>query len=258
VVSTSSQTISGSASTHGELPSHPVFVTTHWSLVRSARDKKSPQSADALEKLCRAYWYPLYAYVRRAGQSKENAEDLTQAFFARLLEKNFLEAAEQERGRFRSFLLLAFKRFLANEWDRIRAQKRGGGQTHVSLDTELAERKFKIETSAGETSPERLYERRWALTLLEQTMARLRAEFERAGKTGEFERLKSFLTADQREIPYATAATELGMSENTLRVAVHRLRKRYRELFREEIAHTLAKGEDVDTELRYLLAVLST
>jgi RNA polymerase sigma factor (sigma-70 family) len=247
----------GRISTGSEAPRQPVFATTHWSLVLSARDKKSPQSADALEKLCRAYWYPLYAYIRRTGQSKENAEDLTQAFFARLLEKNFLNAAEPERGRFRSFLLVALKRFMANEWDRVRAQKRGGGQTHVPLDTELAERKFQAETTAGEISPDRLYDRRWALTLLEQTMARLRAEFERAGKTVEFERLKSFLTADKSEIPYATVAAELGMVESALRVAVHRLRRRYRELFREEIAHTLAEGEDIDEELRHLLTVLS-
>jgi RNA polymerase sigma factor (sigma-70 family) len=239
------------------MPRQPVFVTTHWSLVLSARDKQSPQSAEALDKLCRAYWYPLYAYARRVGQSKENAEDLTQAFFARLLEKNFLDAAEPERGRFRSFLLMTLKRFMANEWDRGRAQKRGGGQTHVPLDTELAERKFQAETTAGEISPDRLYERRWALTLLEQTMARLRAEFERAGKTAEFERLKSFLTADKHEIPCPAVAAELGMGESALRVAVHRLRKRYRELFREEITHTLAQGEDVETELRHLLAVLS-
>lgn len=248
---------SGTTPTGSDAPRQPVFVTTHWSLVLSARDKNSPQSADALEKLCRTYWYPLYAYVRRTGQSKENAEDLTQAFFARLLEKNFLNAAEPERGRFRSFLLVALKRFLANEWDRVRAQKRGGGQTHVPLDTELAERKFQAEITAGEISPDRLYDRRWALTLLEQTMARLRAEFEHAGKIGEFERLKSFLTADKREIPCPAVAVELGMSESALRVAVHRLRKRYRELFREEIGHTLAEGEDIDTELRYLLAVLS-
>ena len=247
----------GTTSTGSDAPRQPVFVTTHWSLVLSARDKNSPQSADALEKLCRAYWYPLYAYVRRTGQSKENAEDLTQAFFARLLEKNFLEAAEPERGRFRSFLLVALKRFLTNEWDRARAQKRGGGQTHVPLDTELAERKFKVETTAGEISPDRLYDRRWDLTLIEQTMARLRAEFERADKAAEFERLKSFLTADKNAIPYPAVADELGMSESTLRVAVHRLRSRYRELFREEIAHTLAEGEDVDEELRHLLTVLS-
>ena len=223
----------------------------------SARDKQWPQSDIALEKLCRAYWYPLYAYVRRCGRTKEDAEDLTQAFFARLLEKNFLDAAEQERGRFRSFLLVALKRFLANEWDRSRAQKRGGGQTHVPLDTEFAERKFQTEFMAEEISPDRAYERRWALTLLEQTMARLRAEFEQSGKINEFEQLKIFLTADKREIPYTTVADELKMNENALRVAVHRLRKRYRELFREEIAHTLAEGEDIDTELRYLLAVLS-
>ena len=223
----------------------------------SARDKQSPQSTDALEKLCRTYWYPLYAYVRRCGRTKEDAEDLTQAFFARLLEKNFLDAAEQERGRFRSFLLVALKRFLANEWDRVRAQKRGGSRTHVPLDTEFAERKFQTEFMAEEISPDRAYERRWALTLLEQTIARLRAEFEHSGKINEFERLKIFLTADKREIPYITVADELKMNENALRVAVHRLRKRYRELFREEIAHTLAEGEDIDTELRYLLAVLS-
>jgi len=257
-VGTSSHAATSSTTPTGsEAPRQPVFATTHWSLVLSARDKCSPQSAEALEKLCRAYWYPLYAYVRRTGQSKENAEDLTQAFFARLLEKDFLNAAERESGRFRSFLLVALKRFLANEWDRTRAQKRGGGQTHVPLDTELAERKFSAETTAGEISPDRLYERRWALTLIEQTMARLRAEFEPAGRAGGFEKLKSFLTADKRKIPYPAVAAELGMGEGALRVAVHRLRKRYRELFREEIGHTLAEGEDIDIELRHLLTVLS-
>jgi RNA polymerase sigma factor (sigma-70 family) len=258
-VGTSSHNATSSTTPTGtDAPRQPVFATTHWSLVLSARDPHSPQSAEALEKLCRAYWYPLYAYARRVGQSKENAEDLTQAFFARLLEKHYLDAAEPERGRFRSFLLIALKRFMANEWDRARAQKRGGGLTQLSLDTELAERKFSAETTAGEMSPDRLYERRWALTLLEQTMARLRAEFADAGRIAEFEKLKTFLTADKREIPYATVAAELEMGEGALRVAVHRLRKRYRELFREEIAHTLAAGEDVDTELRHLLTVLST
>lgn len=237
--------------------SRPVFVTTHWSLVLSARDRESPQSAAALEKLCRAYWYPLYAYIRRNGQSKENAEDLTQAFFARLLEKKFLDSAQQSRGRFRSFLLVALKRFLANDWEHAHAQKRGGFQTSISLDTELAERKIQFEIAAPTDPPDREFERRWALTLLEQTMSRLRSEFERAGKTAEFDRLKVFLTADKKEIPYAAAALELGMDEGALRVAVHRLRKRYRELFREEIAHTLAEGESVDEELRYLLSVLT-
>ena len=235
----------------------PFFVTTHWSLVVSAREGQSPQSAAALEKLCRAYWYPLYAYIRRSGQSKENAEDLTQAFFARLLEKKFLDAAQQERGRFRSFLLIALKRFMANEWERAHAQKRGGFQTQLSLDTEMAERKFQSEIATAEIPPDRAFERRWALTLLEQTMSRLRREFEGAGKISEFEGLKIFLTADRKEIPYATVADELGMNESALRVAVHRLRRRYRELFREEIAHTLAEGENVDEELRYLMSVLS-
>ncbi len=235
----------------------PVFVTTHWSLVVSARDRQSPQSAAALEKLCRAYWYPLYAYVRRSGQSKENAEDLTQAFFARLLEKKFLDSAQQERGRFRTFLLVALKRFLANEWERAHAQKRGGFQTQLSLDTDLAERKIQAEIAASEIPPDRAFERRWALTLLEQTMSRLRSEFTSAGKTSEFNHLKIFLTADKKEIPYAAIAAELGMEEGALRVAVHRLRRRYRELFREEIAHTMAEGESIDDELRHLLSVLS-
>jgi RNA polymerase sigma factor (sigma-70 family) len=235
----------------------PVFVTTHWSLVLSARDPQSPQSAAALEKLCRAYWYPLYAYVRRSGQAKENAEDLTQAFFTRLLEKNYLDSARQERGRFRSFLLVALKHFMANEWSRAHAQKRGGFQTQIPLDTDVAERKFQSEITTAQVPPDRAYERRWALTLLEQTMSRLRAEFERARKISEFERLKIFLTAEKKEIPYAKVADELGMNEPSLRVAVHRLRKRYRELFREEIAHTLGEGESVDDELRHLMSVLS-
>jgi RNA polymerase sigma factor (sigma-70 family) len=257
-VSASNPSASESTTTPTEPPRQPVFVTTHWSLVLLARDSQSPQSAAALEKLCRAYWYPLYAYVRRSGQSRENAEDLTQAFFTRLLEKHFLDSVRQERGRFRTFLLVALKRFLANEWDRARAQKRGGARTHLPLDTELAERKLQVELAAPQLSPDRAFERRWALALLEQTLSRLRAEFERAGKTAEFERLKIFLTADKHEIPYAGFAAETGMSESALRVAAHRLRKRYRELFREEIAHTLAEGESVDEELRCLLDVLSS
>ena len=234
----------------------PVFVTTHWSVVLSARDRQSPQSAAALEKLCRVYWYPLYAFIRHSGQSKENAEDLTQAFFARLLSSQFLDSAEQERGRFRSFLLVALKRFMANEWDRAHAQKRGGFHTAISLDTDLAERKIQYEAAGSEVPPDHAFERRWAMALLEQTMSRLRSEFDRAGKMAEFNRLKAFLTADKREIPYATAARELRIEEGALRVAVHRLRKRYRELFHEEVAHTLAEGESVEEELKYLMSVL--
>ncbi|HEU5397341.1 MAG TPA: sigma-70 family RNA polymerase sigma factor, partial [Verrucomicrobiae bacterium] len=186
-----------------------TFVTTHWSVVLSARDHQSPQSMAALEKLCRAYWYPLYAYLRRTGQSKENAEDLTQAFFSRLLEKRYLDAAEHERGRFRSFLLVALKRFMANEWDRAHALKRGGFQLQVPLDTELAEKKFAADLAAPEVSPDQEFERRWTLTLLEKTMSRLRAEFQAAGKLAEFNRLKLFLTAARSEIPSADVAAEL-------------------------------------------------
>jgi RNA polymerase sigma-70 factor (ECF subfamily) len=211
-----------------------AFVTTHWSVVLSARDKSSPQSAAALEKLCRAYWYPLYAHVRWLGNSPHDAEDLTQEFFARLLEKNYLEAAERERGRFRTFLLMALKRFLANEWDRARARKRGGGLALAPLDRQVAEQRY--QTEAAEFPADQMYERRWALALLAQTMARLRAEFEQADKPAE---------------------TELGLSEGALRVTVHRLRKRFRELFREEIGHTVTSAEDVEEEFRHLLAALS-
>lgn len=238
-------------------PGRPAFVTTHWSVVLSARERQSPQSAAALEKLCRVYWYPLYAYIRHQGNSRENAEDLTQAYFARLLEKNVLDSAQKERGRFRSFLLVTLKRFLANEWERAHAQKRGGFQVPISLDTELAERKIQFEIGGPEIPPDRAFERRWALALLEQTMKRLRSEFDLAGKTSEFERLKIFLTAEKKEIPYGAVAADLGMAEATLRVAVHRLRRRYRELFREEISHTLAEGESVDEEMRYLFSVLT-
>jgi RNA polymerase sigma-70 factor (ECF subfamily) len=234
----------------------PIFVTTHWSVVLSARRKDSPQSAVALETLCRTYWYPLYAYVRRQGHSPPDAQDLTQEFFARLLEKDYLKAAAQEKGRFRTFLIVALKRFLANEWDRARAQKRGGGQVVLSLDTELAEQRYRIEPVQDSTA-EKVFERRWALTLLDRTMARLRQEFGGAGKSEEFDRLKACLTADRGEICYMEIATALGMSEGTARVALHRLRKRFREIFREEIAHTVSGPEEIEEEVRYLMGVLA-
>jgi RNA polymerase sigma factor (sigma-70 family) len=238
----------------GPVGRRATFVTTHWSVVLSARDQTSPQSGAALEKLCRAYWYPLYAHVRALGNSPHDAEDLTQEFFRRLLEKRYLAVAQPERGRFRTFLLMALKRFLANEWDRARAQKRGGGAALAPLDPESAEQRYQSEAEA--MPADRLYERRWALALLEQTMTRLRAEFEQAGKGAEFERLKRFLAVGSQETPYAAAAAELGVSEGTLRVTVHRLRKRFRELFREEIGHTVASAEDLEEEFRHLLAAL--
>ena len=235
--------------------SDACFLTTRWSVVLSAREKGSPQSAEALEKLCRAYWYPLYAYIRRLGHSPADAEDLTQEFFARLLQKDYLQAVAREKGRFRTFLLVALKRFLANEWDRARAGKRGGGVACLSLDVALAEGKYRIEP-VEELTAERIYERRWALTLLDQTMSRLREECVVAGKTAEFDRLKGFLTAEQEAMNYADAVAALGLSEGAARVAVHRLRRRFREVFREEIAHTVDRPGDTDDEVRHLLAVL--
>jgi len=234
----------------------PVFVTTHWSVVLSARKPDSPQSAAALETLCRTYWYPLYAYVRRQGHSPPDAQDLTQEFFARLLQKDYLKAAAREKGRFRTFLIVALKRFLANEWDRVRAQKRGGGQPCLSLDTELAEQRYRVEPIEGATA-DRVFERRWALTLLDRTMARLREESAATGKATEFDRLKACLTAERGEIAYAGIAAALAVSEGAARVAVHRLRKRFREVFREEIAHTLSSSEDIEDEVRYLIGVLA-
>jgi RNA polymerase sigma factor (sigma-70 family) len=234
----------------------PVFVTTHWSVVLSARKKDSPQSAAALETLCRTYWYPLYAYVRRQGHSPPDAQDLTQEFFARLLQKDYLKAAAREKGRFRTFLIVALKRFLANEWDRVRAQKRGGGQPLLSLDAEVAEERYRVEPVEGATA-DRIFERRWALTLLDRTMTRLREEFTAAGKAEEFKRLKACLTAERGDISYAEIAAALGQSEGTVRVVVHRLRKRFREIFREEIAHTVSSTEEIEEEVRYLMGVLA-
>ena len=188
-----------------------LFVTTRWSIVAAARDHSSVESKRALETLCASYWYPLYAFVRRLGKSAPDAQDLTQEFFARLLEKGWLGAVERERGRFRSFLMMAMKRFLANEWDRAQAEKRGGGAVTLSLDTRFAESRY-LSEPANVSTADHLYERRWALTLLDQAMARLRSEYERAGREREFEILKPCLTAARGEMPYAELATDLGSS----------------------------------------------
>ena len=228
------------------------FYTTHWSLVLTAQDKSSPASAEAMELLCRTYWYPLYAYVRRQGHNSHDAQDLTQEFFSRLLEKGYLHAAALEKGRFRTFLLVALQRFLANEWDRARALKRGGGRTHVPLDAAEAESRYQTEP-ADLLTPERIFERRWAVTVLEQTLVRLRAEYERLRRLPEFERLKEFLTAERGTIPYGEVAAALGVSAGAARAAVHRLRKR----FREQIAQTVSNSDDLEDELRYVVAALS-
>lgn len=237
-------------------PSEAWFATTHWSVVLSARDPASSLSERALEELCRAYWGPLYAYLRRQGRSPHDAQDLTQEFFARLLHKDYLRAVDREKGRFRTFLLVALKRFLADESDRARARKRGGGVPCLSLDAEAAEHRYGAEP-VDTLTPERLYERHWALALLDRTMARLRQEFVASGKAEEFAILKTFLTAERDAISYAEVAPQLGLSEGALRVAAHRLRRRYRDLFREEIAHTVADPTEIEEEIRHLMAVLS-
>jgi len=242
------------ASTDGSSPS-PLFVTTRWSVVLAAQNHTEPDSLKALETLCRAYWYPLYALVRRQGHSPHDAQDLTQEFFARLLQKDYLRAAAKEKGRLRTFLSVALKRFLANEWDRVRAQKRGGGVLLVSFDANLAEQRYQQE-GADALSPDRIYERQWAMTLLEQALARLRAEYAGTGKEAEFEKLKNVLTAERGAIPYSELATALDASEGATRVAVHRLRKRFRELFRSTIADTVDDVAEVEDELRYVARVL--
>lgn len=225
-------------------------------MVLAAGRGGSPQADVALEQLCRTYWYPLYAYVRRQGHSREDAEDLTQGFFARLLEKNFLEGITTDKGRFRAFLLVALKRFLANEWDRANRQKRGGGAIPLSLDWEDAETRYQINP-ADDLSPDKLYDRSWAIVMLEQVIARLSEESAANDKAGLFEQLKPFLMAERNETPYAEAATKLKMTEGAVRVAVHRLRKRFRELLREEISRTLADPAHADEELQALFSALT-
>lgn len=241
-------------------PSAPApagaFVTTRWTQVLAARDKQAPDGAAALEALCRAYWYPLYACVRRFGHSPPDAQDLTQEFFARLLARDCLDSVDREKGRFRTFLLTALKRFMATEWQRARAQKRGGDRQFQPLDTALAERLYATEPGAG-LSPDRLYQRRWALTLLDNALVRLQQEFTQAGKAVDYDALKPWLTADRGEIRYGELAATLNRDEGAARVAVHRFRKRYRELFRNEVAQTVARPADVEDETRHLMAALA-
>lgn len=229
------------------------FATTRWSVVLTA-GRETPGGRESLARLCQSYWFPLYAYVRRRGYSPEDAQDLTQAFFARLMEKNWIEAADRTKGRFRSFLLTAMKHFLADEWDRERAQKRGGGQI-LPLEFATAETQYSREPADTDT-PERIFERRWALTLLERTLAALREQYAAAGKLPLFEALKPFLTGDADPPRLRTIAGELGMTEGAVKVAIHRLRQKYRELLRGEIAQTVAGQGDVDGELAELQTAL--
>lgn len=216
----------------------------------------SPASHHALEELCQTYWFPLYAYVRRHGHAKADAEDLVQTFFAKLLEKNFLATADSEKGKFRAFLLASLKHFLANEWDKAQAQKRGGGAAHLSLDWQTADTKFQV-AAANEPSPDKAFDREWALALLAKVIARLQQECEADGKMKLFEQLKMFLTAGKADSAQADVAKVLDMEEGAVRVAIHRLRKRYRVLLRDEIAQTLTDESQVDAEMQALFGAFA-
>jgi RNA polymerase sigma factor (sigma-70 family) len=230
------------------------FVTTRWSVVLAAGGD-STRAGAALERLCGAYWYPLYAFARRSGQGAQDAEDLVQSFFAACLAGGFLGRAEQAKGRFRSYLLVAFKRFAANEWAKARTQRRGGAGKVLALDALTAEERYAVEP-ADVASPEKLFERRWALTLLEQVLAHLEAEQTASGNAKSFAVLKEFLTDGGRGTSHEEVGRRLGLSAGAVKVAVHRLRKRYRELLEEEIAHTVTSPDEVEEERRHLLAAL--
>jgi len=232
------------------------FPTTRWSVITLAAEHSTPESTAALEQLCRTYWYPLYVYIRRRGNSPADAEDLTQGFFERLLAKDYLGDLTVGMGRFRSFLLAAVKHFLANEWDRAQTQKRGGGRVIFSIEEQDPEERYHFEP-ADDVTPEAIFEQRWALTVLERVLARLREEFMASEKPGLFEELKCFLAADQAASPYAQISERTGLKEGTLKVAVHRLRRRYAELLRAEIADTVSDPREVEDEVRHLIAAVS-
>jgi len=232
------------------------FADTRWSVVVSAADKKNPtQALQSLEKLCQAYWHPLYFYARRQGESPHDAQDLTQEFFVRFLREDFLDSVDRSKGRFRSFLLAAFTHFLSNERDKRRAQKRGGGHVIIPIHLESAETQYGFQP-ADKMTAEKLFERQWALTLLERTTTRLGEEYERAGKAALFDRLKITLTEPKGAIAYAELGQALNISEGAIKVAVHRLRVRYREILRAEAVETLANPADVEDEVRHIFRAL--
>ena len=236
------------------LPLPSQFPTTRWTLVVAAGDPHRKEARSAMVSLCEHYWYPLYAYLRRRGYAADEAQDLTQDFFVRMVEGRYLDRADQKKGRFRSFILTSLKFFVADEEDRRRAHKRGGGAV-VPLELSSGEERYQREPAHDET-PERIFERRWALSVLDRVMEKLREEFVQHGRPEHFELLKVFLLG-QSGAPYAALAREMNTSEGALKVAIHRLRKRYRELFRQEIADTVVDPAEVESELRFLAAVLS-
>ncbi len=234
-----------------------TFHSTHWSVVLLAGQNSPVESAAALEKLCRAYWYPLYAFVRRRGYSHEEAQDLTQEFFTRLLDKNALASVDRSKGKFRSFLLASLKHLLANEWNRSQVQKRGGGVTFLSLDELHAEERYGQEPK-DELTPEKVYERRWAETIIDSVTRQLHDEFVAGGQAERFEALKEFLLAGDEPGTYADVATRLGLTEGAVRTAIYRMRQRYGALFRAEIAQTVTSCSDMEEEIRHLLEVLGS
>jgi RNA polymerase sigma-70 factor (ECF subfamily) len=233
----------------------PRFATTQWSLVIAACDRRRPEADTALATLCERYWYPVYAFVRRRGQTATDAQDLTQEFFATLLEKAYLRSADRERGRFRTFLLTAVSRFLSKQAERARAQKRGGGRLPLSIDLADAEGRYRLEP-ADFCTPEALFERRWALLLLDRAIDRLAADYARKGKSELFGRLSPHLIAGDGEAEYSELAAELDMTTGALKVALHRLRRRFGQTLKEEIAETVAGPDEIEDEINRLLAAV--
>ncbi len=233
------------------VPRAGVFATTHWSVVVRAGDSQSPESLSAMERLCRTYWYPLYAFVRRRGNSHEDASDLTQAFFAKFLEKRYLRSVDSNLGKFRTFLLTSMTHFLANEWDKSQAQRRGGGAPIVSLEDSAADQRYQLEPT-DRVTPETLFERRWAQTVMGVVLVRLSTETD----SKRFEILKAFLLEDKGAVSYEAASAELGLSVAAITSAIHRMRARFRALLIEEVGHTVEKPGDVKDELRHLLSAL--
>jgi RNA polymerase sigma-70 factor (ECF subfamily) len=231
------------------------FTTTRWSVVLAAGGSDRPAAREALATLCGQYWHPLYAFIRRGGSSPEEAEDLTQAFLVHLLEKEALQDVDPTKGKFRSYLLASLKNFLSDQRSREAAAKRGGGVAPISLDADEAEGRYRLEP-AHDLTPERIFERQWALTVIEQTMTRLRERYTRTGKQQHFDALKIFLMGEKRPVPYAEIARQLGMTELAVKVSVHRLRKRFRDTLREEIAQTVSDSREIGAELQALYAAL--
>ena len=234
-----------------------MFTTTHWSVVLAAGRTNEPQSAAALEKLCRTYWYPLYAYLRRSGYSEHDAQDLTQGFFAQLLEDRTIESVQREKGKFRSFLLRRLKYHIAHDRERASAKKRGGGCEVFSLDSLEAEQRYRLEPRDDRT-PEKIFEHRWAMTVLDQALTQLAKEFQESGKAALFERLRLFLIDEKGNRTYRELADEMGISEDAFKKGVQRMRRRYSELLRAEIAQTVSEEAEVEEELGYLRSVLTT